>query len=229
MNVKLNYDIRPDSYPPVSELMIALQDEGQETFNKKGARLLTYKIMNKFSKKLHEILVERNINALDSNVFRGTKNITNHLIMLRRMVDTSSVYPPLRKYSKGDENKIYIIENSIEHGGYQQLLDRIIAQLDNKVVKSGGIRNANDALRVCGLLLAEKYRSSVAGIMKNKKDRVQCDLPQDPIDSFCEEAVNDFNDSSFIIEAPPDVFEIEGYEDMNLNDPSRIKIARTGK
>jgi hypothetical protein len=227
-DIKLEYDI-PELYPPLSELMIALQDEGKESFDKKGAKLLTYKALHKFGKSLHTILVDRKISDMDTNTTRGTKRIINHLIMLRRMVDTSSVHEPLRKYCLQKDNKMFIIENNIYHAGYQLLLDQITEYLNSNIISSSAMRNSNDALRVCGILLHEHYRSSVAAIMKNKKDRVACDLPKDPIEAFCDEAVNDFNDHDFIIIEPSMAHEIDGYNDMDANDIDRIKIKRNGK
>jgi hypothetical protein len=65
-DIILEYDI-PELYPPVSELMIALQDEGKQTFDKKGVKLLTYSKLHKFSLNLHNSLVARNIKGMDSS------------------------------------------------------------------------------------------------------------------------------------------------------------------
>jgi uncharacterized protein YbcI len=95
--IKLDYD-NPAAYPPVDELMIALQDEGKEIIKKDKTMVRTYKVMHKFAKSLHLDLVGKKIKGMETNMTRGTRIIISILIMHRRMMDTSSVVAPLQKH-----------------------------------------------------------------------------------------------------------------------------------
>jgi hypothetical protein len=224
---QLQFNI-PELYPPVSELMTALQDEGKESKDKDGGKLIHYPKLQRFSKKLYNKLIENSVTGFPANPSRNATIITSIINTLRRMVDTSSLYEPLRKYCKRTDNRMYVIQNDVNSAGYQLILDQISHHLNTIIIKAGGARNKNDALRVCGILLDSKYRSTVHALMKNKKDRAACDLGYDPVLAFCDEAVVDFNDKDYIVPDPDYVYELDGYATMNANDPTRTGRDRSG-
>ena len=119
--IQLEYD--PSLYPPVSELMIALQDPGKESTDKNDKKVLKYHKIQKFSKIVFQSLLDRKIKGLDLNHSRGIKKITSLVVMLRHTVDRSFVFEPLQKYCKTKDNTMFIIENDSDHAGYQILLD----------------------------------------------------------------------------------------------------------
>jgi hypothetical protein len=226
-DIDLEYE--PDLYPPLSELMIALQDEGKKKFNKKGdqLQLLDYNALRKFSKNIHNLLAQRKTNGLESNITRGTDKIISIINTLRKKTDTSSLHVSLRKYCKSKDNMMLVVENNEDHGGYPLILNQISEYLKSNIISSKASRTPNDAVRVTGILLHAHYRSAVTAIMANKKDRAACDLPVDPTIAFCKQAVRDFNDPTFIIIGPPDAHELDG--EWDPNDADRIKLKRSGK
>lgn len=224
----LNYD-NPELYPPVSELMIALQDEGKVYQDKNGDKKHVHPKLCKFCKSLHKSLINRKISGMETNQTRGTDILLNIIAQARNTMDTSSVEVALRKYSVRKDNRMYIIQNDIYHAGYPIILFQIQEHLSSSIISSGRIRIGNDALRVCGILMHEKFRSTVHGIMQNKKDRASTDLNYDSNLAFCDEAVLSFNNIEFHIEEPAELYKVEGHEDMDANDLDRINIRRSGK
>jgi hypothetical protein len=210
--------------------MIALQDEGKPSFNKKGEqlKLLEYNHLKKLSRKIHNLLAQRKTDGLHQNMTRGTDRIVSIISTLRKRVDKSSVHEQLRKYSKTKDNMMLLIENNVQHAGYPLILARITEYLKSNIISSKASRTSNDALRVCGILLHDHYRDAVTVVMRNKKDRKACDLSHDPTIALCEQAVKDFNEPNFIIIEPSNAHELKGYNTMDPNDPDRIKLERDG-
>ena len=144
----------PELYPPVSELMIALQDEGKETFNKKNVMTMKYGKLHKYSKDLHNLLASRKTVGLDTNITRGARRILNIIISLRRTVDVSTLPEALIKYRLKPENvSMFIINRDPTHAGYPLIIHQINEYLKTNISAANTIRTPNDALRVCGILL----------------------------------------------------------------------------
>lgn len=219
-------------YPPIDDFMKVLQDEGIIDKNSKH-NTLKYNTIDKFSIALFKSLKLLNLPGitLSFNQTRGKGMITSQIIHLRKHTDKSSVYEELRNFGKKDSSKVYIIKNDIENcAGFDVLLKNIESIFQHLVVSSDNNRVANDALRVCGILLLPKYRGTVDGILnKKRQDRSKNDQPVDVEMSFFEEAVGDFNDPEVVIAHPKKVSLLSESEKLDPNDVTRIEIQRDGK
>lgn len=217
-------------YPSIDNFMKVLQDEGViDKSTKQGT--LKYNAIDRFSISLFKKLKSINLPGITSsfNQTRGKGMITSQIIHLRKHADKTSVYKPLRKFGKKESSKVYIIKNDIENCGFDVLLTSIESIFQHLVCTFDNNRVANDALRVCGILLLAKYRGTVDGIMNKKRDRAKADQALDVDSVFFEEAAGDFNDPNVIICHPKKVELLSEYEKLDPNDINRIEITRDGK
>lgn len=219
-------------YPPLEEFLKVLQDEGiMDRMSKQST--LKYNAIDRFSINLFKKLKLLHLPGISAafNQTRGKGIIASHIIHLRKHTDKSSVFEELRKFGTKDSSKLYIIKNDIENcAGFDVLLTNIESTFQHLVVSSDNNRVANDALRVCGILLLPKYRGTVDGILnKKRQDRSKNDQPVDVETAFFEEAVGDFNDPSVVICHPKNVNLLTEYEKLDPNDITRIEIPRDGK
>lgn len=211
-------------YPELSIIMYALQEEGTPS---KGGKI-TYKLLYKLAKELYDKLKDSKIPGLTNNASRGTNVIINTIITLRKLQDVATILPELRVYAKPQTPQMYIVANNLPFGGFNIVLNSLENLYTSKVKTSKVLRTPNDGLRVTGLMLLEKYRGTVSGMIKNTKDRKKSDQPMDPMDAFFEELAMDFNDKTVIIQHPRLVTELEDSEMYDPNDESRIQHNRDG-
>ena len=181
----------PEDYPPVLELIEAMQDPGKEHTNTKDEVSMKYKELRVFSKKLHNLLATRKIAALDVNQTRGTDRIINIIVTLRKKHMISNVHESIRQYCKSKDYNMLMVKNNVVDGGYPLILSQLSESLRSNVKTSTAMRVPNDALRVCGILLHEDYRNAVTLMMRNQKSRPSSDLPYDSNLAFCDKAVED--------------------------------------
>lgn len=212
-------------YPSLDEFMKLLQEEGVP--EKKGSKMLFHKKTHAFSTRLFKKLVALKIPGVGKNTTREILKITSIIVLSKNHYDCSMVYEELRGYRKpASSTKVYIVQNNVDDAGFSVILEKIALSLNHNSAVADTVREPNDALRVCGILLDPQYKDTVAGIMANTKDRAKCDQPMDTTLAFCQDAVLDFNNPHYIVNDPSKSFELDDYEEMDANDITRIEKLR---
>jgi len=197
-------------YPSFEELVLALQDDGtttssstkltKETNCKKRKFLKMQKVATQTCKKLKEFY---NPGAkLEENVSRGKDVLAVEMSQSRKRVDTCDTDRAFHCCSNG--GKVYLVNNCNRFAGVDHAVKHFQQAHEHLIRSRAANRTPNDGLRLCGILLHQEHRSTVAGMMTNKKDRKKSDMPGDPTLAFYEIALEQFHDPDFVVPRPND-------------------------
>ena len=87
----------------------------------------------------------------------------------------------------------------------------------------------NDRIRVFGIMAMEKHRDNI-GILfdRSYETRTELDDPKLRPTYIYNSIPYDFNNKNLVVNDPEESDKIEGYMNLNANDPNRILITRNG-
>jgi hypothetical protein len=234
--VKMRWKDEPKIYPPVEEVIAALQDVGKAvkvTQKGKDTMKTRFVLMEKLALKVYtQIKKVFNPEGLTKNATRGKQRLFKEILLSRKHVDVTELDVFFHPYAK--DGKVYTISNSRVHCRLDLAIEAFQKDLEAFLAQKNTARTANDGLRLACIMLDATYRGSVSGILTKKKDQRKADVPGDPTTSFFEQIVTEaFMNQDYFISPPPDVYYDQFPEDekgnWDPNDPGIFENERDGK
>lgn len=222
-----------ETFPSTESFMVAIQEIGiaDKKSEKKDTKVL-YPIIRKLACSIYSAIVgsaEYHSVQWQSNASRTYDIIEGLLLVGRKKVDTARVRPELRSIlelnlGEGESlpSMMYYFTNEAD-GGLQVLKNTLKDKFVKSTNKQAINRTPNDALRVAGILLLPKNRSSFSGTSK-RNNRVQSDQPVSTTIAFSESTQNDFSDATLEITHPLKLRLLKGFDKFDPNDTARMSI-----
>ena len=222
-------------YPDASEIAEALQDPGKKAMKVvNGVRqpFTTFPLIQKLSSKIYQQIqaVYHNPEGLTKNTSRGRESLAGNILMARKLSDATNLDPFFHKYAINGQ--VYIVTNNPINSGLNIPIKEFQRTIVTMLRKAKASRTSNDGLRLALTLLDPKYRSSVAIIMTNKKDRSQSDINGNHVTNLFEQILEDsFKNPLY---SPPQPSQnlfgdisAEEYSTWDPNDPKIFEVDRT--
>ena len=125
----------------------------------------------------------------------------------------------MRKYNETSD--LYELDQKVLLGQLQNVSG--YAQLSN-------LLHHNDRLRLFGVIMTLPHNLAIyERLSEGIKNRAMFDDPKMQLEKLFTKVANDFNNDDYIIEMPRNAEDVEGWETMDPNDHTRIRIYRDCK
>jgi hypothetical protein len=202
--------------------MEAIQDPGEVDPKSRDQQLIHHPKMKAMANKMFDKLKAAKFPDMPANKTRVSPIIVNAINFKRKLVSVSSVYPEFQKYS-ADGREVYIIHNSREFFGYNQILTEIHYHFSIGKKKKQKDRSPADAIRVAAVMLAPENQKAVSMMLSGSRSmRAQSDQSVDPNLAWAMDAVDQFKDATFEVELPEEI----DPDDVVGIDPNDLDFAR---
>jgi len=190
----------PEIFPDFAAMAEAMQDPGKvksgaksKAEKKTGVQRRQFELDGKLATvTFKNILQLHKPQGITVNVSRGKEPLAIEIVTSRRHVDTCDTQMAFHAYGK--ERKVCIVKNCVKCAGVDLAVERFQEAHERAMREKAAHRTPNDGMRLCGILLEQKHRDTVGGIVTNKKDRKKSDVAGDPNLSFFESILPDFRD-----------------------------------